>query len=87
VSPRGRTTNSTLRKADMHDPHPDTLSALEQAIVQLETSLGGQRDQIVVLGSALSASRVLLASMEATLADLHARRTALLARPSGPENG
>jgi uncharacterized coiled-coil protein SlyX len=71
----------------MHDPRPDTLSALEQAIVQLETSLGGQRDQIVVLGSALSASRVLLASMEATLADLHARRTALLARPSGPENG
>lgn len=36
---------------------------------------------------ALSASRVLLASMEATLADLHARRTALLARPSGLDNG
>jgi len=25
--------------------------------------------------------------MEATLADLHARRTALLARPSGLDNG
>ncbi|WP_288830312.1 hypothetical protein [uncultured Paraburkholderia sp.] len=71
----------------MDDPHSDTLARLEQAIVQLETSLSGQRDQIAVLGSALSASRVLLASMEATLAELHARRIALLARPTGPDNG
>mgnify|MGYP007039519873 CR=1 FL=1 len=71
----------------MDDSFPNTLGTLEHAIVQLETSLGGQRGRIAVLGSALSASRALLASMEATLADLHARRIALLARPSGPDNG
>ncbi|WP_288830328.1 hypothetical protein [uncultured Paraburkholderia sp.] len=71
----------------MDDSHPGTLATLEHAIVQLETSLSGQRDQIAILGSALSASRVLLASMEATLAELHARRIALLARPTDPDNG
>lgn len=76
-----------LCKKHMEDPCPDTLATLEGAIAQLDTSLGGQRDQIAVLGSALSASRLLLASMEATLTDLHARRTALLARTSGPGNG
>lgn len=56
-------------KKYMDDFSPDTL---DDAIVRLETSLGGQRDQIAVLASALSASRVLLVSMESTLADLHA---------------
>jgi len=71
----------------MDNLSPGPLDTLQYAIVQPETSLGGQRGRIAVLGSALSASRVLLASMEATLADLHARRTALLARPSGLDNG
>ena len=69
----------------MHDP--DTLATLEQAIAQIETSLTGQRDQIAVLGGVLATSRALLVSLEATLADLHARRIALLTRQSGADSG
>ena len=42
----------------MHDS--DTLATLEQAIVQIETSLSGQRDQIAALGAVLTTSRALL---------------------------
>jgi uncharacterized coiled-coil protein SlyX len=73
----------TLAGAGMQDSDPDALATLEQAIVQIETCLSGQRDHIAVLGRALSASRALLASLEATLDELYTRRAAMLARRPG----